>query len=77
MTVSVEEADELAGVVGIFLAAGPLLWMISRIGEESTIQMVATFEAIVRSIVTPSPRLIVAVIVLSFVYSRYSDISGW
>lgn len=77
MTHSVEEADELAGAIGILLTAGPLLWMIGGIGETSTTQMVATFESIAHSIVAPSPRLIVALLVVSFGYSLYEEFTGW
>jgi len=77
MTVSAEEADEIAGIIGIFLAAGPLLWMISRIGEESTVQMLAAFDIVFRSIVTPSPGLIATLLVLSFAYSIFTDRFGW
>ena len=77
MTLSVEEADELAGAIGIFLAAGPLLWMISGIGETSTARMVAVFESIVHSIVVSSPHLIVALLVVSFGYSLDEEFTEW
>lgn len=75
MTLSVDEADELAGAIGIIVAAGPLLWMINQIGEAPTVEMLDTFETIISTITVPASRLIAALLVLSLVYSLLSDSS--
>ena len=75
MTLSVDEADELAGAIGIIVASGPLLWMIGQIGDAPTVEMISAFEAVVTTITVPVPRLIAALVVFSFLYSVFSDSS--
>ena len=73
MTLSIEEADEVAGVIGLLGAGLTLLWMTSNIGEASTAQMMSGFESVVTSIVVPSFGLVLLLLAASFVHSGLSD----
>lgn len=73
MTLAIGEAEEAAGAIGLLSAGVTLLWMTSNIGETSTSQMVRGFESVVTSVAVPSFVLIVLLLVVSFVYSNFSN----
>lgn len=70
MTLTLEEAEEAAGAIGLIGAGVTLLWMLGNIGEMSTVQAVNGFESIVTSIAVPSFGLILLLLAASFVYSQ-------
>ncbi|NLV12598.1 hypothetical protein [Haloarcula argentinensis] len=73
MTLTIDEADEIAEAVGILGISGTLLWMNNNIGEASTEQMVSDLEHIVTSIAMPSFKLVLFLLAASFVYSIFAD----
>lgn len=72
MILSIEEANQAAGAIGLLGAGVTLLWMTSNIGEMSTAQMTSGFESVVTSVVMPSFGLILLLLTVSFVYSNLS-----
>ena len=73
MTLTIEEAEEAAGAIGLLGAGFTLLWMLSNLGEANTAQMLSGFENVVTSVVVTPFGLIVLLLILSAVYSEFSD----